>query len=386
LRNVAPWLLAVPMMGLGFLLMVGIGMVREGGPILITALAAMAVLLPAAGAVAPLREHRVLALPIAVIVWNAGLVVSFPLYFPGERDDALAAGLGVMGAPLGWTPDPAIANGLAALLPGIEGRPASPPVARAAPPVTPPPAVVAAPAVVTVQPGLGVPDSVVLPYEGQGTTLTIPVELEGRNSQVIERSFIFDTGATLTTLDRSTLRRLGVRVPSDAPEISFQTANGERTSQLVMIDRLWLGGLQADGVTVGVCDECANDGVVGLLGLNVSRRFLVTVDQARQELILQPRAGEVDASADIKYWAELSSAATRWPDGRMEVELEVLNRARRDIARVDVEIQCGEAFTARVLALPAGESRTQTVSLPVGTECDGYTVGVAGAAWASATD
>jgi hypothetical protein len=370
---VALWLLALPPMLLGFMSVLGVGLVREGPPLLVSVVAGAVVLLPAAGIVAPFKEHRFLGLPVVAALWSVALVAVFPVYFPGERDDALAAGAAVLGAAVGLQPEPATFSRLDGWLPGLEGRapapPAAPPAAPVAPPPAPPPVVEAA------------SDAVVLPYEGSGATLSVPVALEGRRAQDLEVSMIFDTGATLTTLNRATLRLLGVDVPADAPQISFQTANGERTSSLVMLDRLWLGGLPVDGVTVGLCEPCANDEDVGLLGLNVSRRFLVTVDQARQELILQPRGGPADAGGDVRYWVELTSRATRWPDGRMEVEVSVENLAPRDIEWVDVEIACGEPFTSRVESVARGETRTERVSLPLGTACDGYTVAVGGAAW-----
>lgn len=373
----ALWLLALPPMLLGFVSALGIGLVREGQPLLVSVVAGAVVLLPAAGLVAPLKEHRVLALPVVAALWSLALVTVLPVYFPGERDDALAAGGAVLGAAVGLQPDPATASKLDAWLPGIDGRAPAPPIAAptsapvAPPPAAPPPSTAPADS-----------DAVVLPYEGSGATLSVPVVLEGRRGQDVDVSMIFDTGATLTTLNRTTLRLLGVDVPADAPQISFQTANGERTSSLVMLDRVWLGGLPVDGVTVGVCEPCANDEDVGLLGLNISRRFLVTVDQARQELILQPRGGPAQAGGDVRYWVELTSRATRWPDGRMEVEVSVENRAPRGIEWVDVEITCGEPFTARVEDVGRGDAASERVSLPLGTSCDGYTVAVSDGAWA----
>lgn len=370
------WLVALPPMLLGFVALLGIGLVREGPPILVSVVAGAVVLLPAAGAVAPLRERRGRALPLVAGLWSVVLVVLFPVYFPGERDDAFAAGSAVLGAVVGVQPEPAASGRLDGWLPGLEGRAAAPPVVSPETPSAPPPS----PPPTSAAGGAGT-DAVVLPYEGSGATLSVPVVLEGQGNRDAEVSMIFDTGATLTTLDRATLRRLGIEVPADAPRISFQTANGERTSALVMLERVWLGGLPVEDVTVGVCEPCANDGDAGLLGLNVSRRFLVTVDQARQELVLQPRGGVSEAGGDVRYWVELASRATRWPDGRMEVEVSVQNLAPRRIAWVDVEISCGGAFTTRVGPVARDEMASERVSLPLGTACDGYTVAVASAEW-----
>ena len=369
------WLLAIPVVLLAFIAGLGIGVVREGPALLVALVAGAGVLLPAAGLVAPLRDHRHASLPVVAALWSAALLVLFPVYFPGERDDALAAGGAVLGAAVGLEAAPELARRVDAALPASRGR--APAATVEAPSITLP-ALPPRPASART----GDPDSVVLPYEGSGATLSVPVALQGRQGQEVEVSMIFDTGATLTTLDRSTLRLLGVDVPDDAPRISFQTANGERTSALVMVERLWLGGLPVDGVTIGVCEPCANDTDVGLLGLNVSRRFLVTVDQARQELILEPRGGAADAAGDVRYWVEVESRATRWPDGRMEVDVTVENRSPRPIGNVDVEIACGEPFVARVSDVAVDGTASTRISLPPGTSCDGYTVAVTGGAWA----
>ena len=97
-------------------------------------------------------------------------------------------------------------------------------------------------------------DEVALPYEGQGHSLAIPVQF--KNAEI---SMLFDTGASVTTLDEATLHRLGVKVPSDAPELKLRTANGERSARLVQVPELWIGGMKVAPVTVGVCEECADD-------------------------------------------------------------------------------------------------------------------------------
>jgi hypothetical protein len=193
---------------------------------------------------------------------------------------------------------------------------------------------------------------------------------------------VFDTGATFTTLDRATLGRLGVSVPADAPTLRFQTAGGERESPLVLLPRIWVGGFAVEGVTVGVCEDCANDDSVGLLGLNVSRRFLVTVDQARQELILEPRTEVTDSTSDIQPWVSLEATATRFPDGRVEVAVDLANEGPRDLLGAEVLVACDQSWTVRMGPVPAGEGAAATVSLGLGATCaDGYTVSLSRAAW-----
>ncbi len=225
-------------------------------------------------------------------------------------------------------------------------------------------------------------DQVILPYEGEGRSLRIPVEIEGRGGRSLDLAMVFDTGATFTTLDRGTLRALGISVPNDAPTLRFQTAGGERESQLVLVDRLWVGGLAVDGVTVGVCDDCASDDSAGLLGLNVSRRFKVTVDQERHELVLEPRIGPQDASHDVLPWVELGATATRFPDGRVEVGVRLANHSHRDLDEAEVTVSCGEGWAVPIGPVAAGEEGETTMSLGLGTRCaEGYTVALSRALW-----
>ena len=223
-------------------------------------------------------------------------------------------------------------------------------------------------------------DIVVLPYEGRGSSLKVPVDLEGEDGEVLEVMMLFDTGASFTSVDRATLDELGVEVPRDAPEVVVRTANGERSTELVLLERVWLGGMAIDGVTVGICESCAHDDEVGLLGLNVSGRFLVTVDQEAREIQLQPRKSD-DRTADIRYWVEPSARATRWDDGRIEVEATLVNNAPRTVRDAVVRIDCGEPFTARFPPVAAGDEEVVRVGLPDGTDCAGYTIALESARW-----
>ncbi len=223
----------------------------------------------------------------------------------------------------------------------------------------------------------------VLPYEGEGSSLRIPVVLEGPGGRTDDVWMLYDTGASYTTVDRRTLRRLGVRVPADAPEITVRTAGGERRARLALLDRVWLGGFEVRRVTVSVCEACADDedGTVGLLGLNVSGRFLVTTDHARRELLLRPRGHDGDATLDISPWLKVSASAVQWSDGRVDVEVRAANRAPWPVAEADVEIRCDRTWTAHLRDLPAGGEAREQVALPVGADCDPYTVALARAAW-----
>lgn len=374
-------LVGLPLGLVAFTAVLGLGVLRQGPPVLVSAVAALSVALPVLGLGSLLPDRatgRALALPTVALL----LLSTFEVYVPEERAPALAAGLGTVLAGAGFPPAPAVAARLDALLPSFPpGRRA---VEQARAPAPPPATLARAAPAPLPTPDTGVPDHVVLPYEGQGRSLRIPVALEA--DQTLEVTMIFDTGATFTTLDPATLRRLGVDVPPDAPTIRVQTAGGERNTALVLLDRVWVGGFAVEGVTVGVCQECSDNESVGLLGLNVSRNFLVTVDQARQELVLTPRPEEErDDTANVQPWVELQATATRYPDGRVEVETELFNDAPRPLAGAEVTVECGETWAVAVGPVPAEGSRVATAALPLGQDCArGYAVRLTGGTWAPA--
>ena len=348
-------------------LFLGAGVLRGAPPQALSAFVAALVLVPCLAIAAATSRGGPAAL-LACALWPAGLILGFPLFFPDERANALHTGLSAVLMPLGGRADMAWAEQLDQALPRFAGAhpppPAAEPLVKVAPPAT----------------ELGT-DQVALPFEGEGRTLSIPVTVEGAAGRDQDMWMLFDTGATLTTLDTATLRKIGVTVPSDAPEVSVHTAAGERKTRLALVDRVWVGGMPVDGVTVSVCDACAGDKTVGLLGLNVSGRFLSTVDHQRQELVLQPQAGSENRAVDIGQWLELGATATRWPDGRVDVEVRCKNRAPRAVSRAEVAIECDKTWLATLTNLPAGGSDKAVVSLPVGSACDGYTVHLERASW-----
>lgn len=323
--------------------------------------------LPVAGVWA-LTGRRREGLAIGLLAWPILLLAGLPGYFPGEVSGAISTGMAVFASPGGAEVARSAARLGTALSAPVEATDVGHLPAEAATvpgPECPPPSAVTA------------TDAVALPYEGQGHSLAIPVEFGD-----VELQMLFDTGASLTTLDRASLRRIGVAIPSDAPEVTLRTANGERTARLVLIPKVWVGGLLVEGVTVGLCEECAGDRTSGLLGLNVSGQFLVTVDTARKEVVFQVRQGGVERIVDISPWMDVKATATLYPDERVEVAVEAVNNAARDVQSAKVGIRCGEqTFEVTLPAVPAGDRATKSATLPRGTNCDRYRVTLESARW-----
>lgn len=363
LSSVAALLLGL----LALALLLGVGSVRQGTPMVVAVAAGLLVIVPAIGLAGGVRG-RPFGVALAVCLWSLVVLMGFPLYFPGERAESLHAGLSLVMLPLGLEVPTTLSQEVDAALPAAHGVRPPPPARRLEPVVLPPPTLARA-------------DQVALPYEGEGRTLAVPVTIEGPGDNELEVWMMFDTGATLTTLDTATLAELGIRVLPDAPEVTVQTAAGPKQTRLALVDRVWVGGMEVNGVTVSVCDDCRGEHTRGLLGLNVSGRFLATVDPSRREILLEPHEGEEDRVLDIAHWVDLSATATRWPDGRVEVEVRLKNRAQRTIDWAEVSIQCSERFTAPMEDIVSGQEIKATVSLPTGVQCDQYKVGLERAGW-----
>ncbi len=367
----------------------GLGLLREANAVALVIAPVGVVLLPCLG-LATLFQNRPIGLASMFWAWPVLVLMGLPAYFPGEREQALETGLGVVASVHG----PASAETAADFgetvarwlgpEPELARTPAAP-VEAEQPPEAPPPR----------DPEELQEDQVALPYEGEGRTLRIPVAFETDYGETVETWMLFDTGATFTTLDAATLDTLRIDIPSDAPEVTLHTANGERTAKLVLADKVWLGGFPVTGVTVAVCEACASDdtGVSGLLGNNVTGQFTVTLDPDRQEMVLEPRKGPLDRHLDVSPWVDIEAKATAWPDGRDgAMELRPYASARNEdlwddlrprlVEEATVGIRCGDShFNATLTRIHSGDLRRTRVSLPRGTKCETYRVTLDGARW-----
>ena len=208
--------------------------------------------------------------------------------------------------------------------------------------------------------------------------LDYELSLNARAAKAIVVARPFATLADLAAtryVGRSTLARLGVAVPSDAPVVTLQTANGQVEAPLVLIDAVWLGEERIDWATVAVCEACADGGVSGLLGLNVTGLFQVALDHKEREIDLTRRAQHGDRHEDVTHWVQLDSTARVWTDRRVEVDVTAENRSRAAMDGLTVEVACHDrSFAVALEPLEPGAARTAEVALPRGTDCREYRV------------
>lgn len=158
-------------------------------------------------------------------------------------------------------------------------------------------------------------DAITVPFSADGNAILMDVELEGPDGRKSFR-YLFDTGASFTTISSEAAATLGIIVPEDTPTLHFNTASGPRESQMVYLPALRLGGVTIEGLLVSVCDGCTNDRSEGLLGLNVIREFLVQMDYHSAKMQLIPRIKE---RANRAY--DIGPAVNLEVEGRPEIWL-----------------------------------------------------------------
>lgn len=182
-------------------------------------------------------------------------------------------------------------------------------------------------------------------YEKRGSSVIVPVVLHGPRTH-LKVKMLLDTGASLTTLDRPTLRRLGIRPPHDAPTIEMHTANGAAKRTISVIEGVTLGVAKiTGGITFAVCDPCAREQVVGLLGMNVLRHFKVTLDDDAGVIVLNPRTKSGGGDLlDVRPFVKLSDATGTWRGPMLTVRAVLHNRSPRKLIYVKLvaEVREGE--------------------------------------------
>jgi len=88
---------------------------------------------------------------------------------------------------------------------------------------------------------------------------------------------LFDTGATMTTIDMSIANRAGISIEGAEP-ITVRGADSRISGHLVIVKELWLGDLNLGAVAVHVIHFSPESEVQAVLGMNIIKEFKVTID------------------------------------------------------------------------------------------------------------
>ncbi len=229
-----------------------------------------------------------------------------------------------------------------------------------------------------------------VPMPEEGTAILMDATLEGPGGKVT-LPYLFDTGASFTTMTSATAKKLGIEVPEDAPILTFNTATGPRESHMVYLPALQLGRVRVDGLLVSVCDRCANDHSEGLLGLNVMRKFFVQMDYRAGRMLLLPRIADErpNRAYDVEPVVELEveGDAELWLD-RVRWVILVKNRSTMPLLDVVPVVKFAGGPTLRAAKIEriepgkTGRALVEGKATVDGKTSNGhYTLGLAEAFW-----
>jgi predicted aspartyl protease len=127
-----------------------------------------------------------------------------------------------------------------------------------------------------------------IPIARAGHEIRLDVELNG----AFAVPFIADTGASVNTIPRWAVERLGIDIPRDAPVIGMAGVSGlPMRVPLVEIELVRVGTAQVEHVEMAVVDTLQT----GLLGMPFFNNFKVQIDPTQGVMVLEEIApGAVD--------------------------------------------------------------------------------------------
>lgn len=209
-----------------------------------------------------------------------------------------------------------------------------------------------------------------LPFDRKGSAILVEATIQGTDVY-----FIFDTGASITSLTPSVARKANIYPKKGYPVGRVNTANGPTTTRYGLIGNLEIGGRSHFGVTYSLCKGCpsgTHNGrpIAGLLGLNVLRRYRTSIDDAQGTIAMTPNTHYANRWTDIQPWLKMEMAGRkgvqRGGDLRIKVRMKVHNRAPRAIKDLQLELTCidreGERSSYRADAIGVGASKKSTAT------------------------
>jgi clan AA aspartic protease (TIGR02281 family) len=124
-----------------------------------------------------------------------------------------------------------------------------------------------------------------VPLTRRGDHYLIQATLNNRQQVVL----MIDTGASVTSLSRSSFNRLNKKHFHRLGSRLFNTANGLAQGEVYRSDSITLGENSKDDIEIAILDYESVNGVDGLLGMNVLRNYGFEIDQDKELLYLRPR-------------------------------------------------------------------------------------------------
>lgn len=115
------------------------------------------------------------------------------------------------------------------------------------------------------------------------------ITVKGTINQMGPFSFIFDTGASMTVIEKQTAEKLGLCERVEAVR-EAHGAGGALPSSVATVESMKIGNVEAKDIQVGVIDlsnltksGCMEE-FAGILGYNFVKDYRVTIDYPKQEI------------------------------------------------------------------------------------------------------
>ncbi len=108
-------------------------------------------------------------------------------------------------------------------------------------------------------------------------------------NHVGDATLLIDTGATISILNSSFIETLGLDENGEPErgEMTIHTASDVKTIETITLDTLEIGGIEFEGMTVGITELPGQHAFDGILGMDVLSYFEFRIDQTNEILQLE---------------------------------------------------------------------------------------------------
>lgn len=130
----------------------------------------------------------------------------------------------------------------------------------------------------------------VVPTEKVGDQHMVTALLFGESGEQIEVSLMVDTGASLIILPASLAPSLGLE-PVNMLARTLQTANGRVQARVIRLPQVQIGEEKVPFIETAFVEDDKINGQA-LLGMNVLKRFRITLDNSEPSLTLEPHSDQ----------------------------------------------------------------------------------------------
>ncbi|MBI5815282.1 MAG: TIGR02281 family clan AA aspartic protease [Nitrospinae bacterium] len=136
------------------------------------------------------------------------------------------------------------------------------------------------------------------PLIPRGMSYTVETEINGGEKV----NMLIDTGASFTIISAETAAKIGLPPLETMPKMPVSTAGGASWIYLVELEKVKVGGAEAQYVEAGISTKLG-DGIGGLLGMSFLGEFIHQIDGPGGKLIMKPaRGGQMFGGHDKGWW------------------------------------------------------------------------------------